>query len=143
LIELTSGPARRAAYEASGAWDETTLPVRVAEHAARDGSRVAVVDLTGRRSKTFDELHRDAGKVAGFLRSVGVEPGDVVGIQLPNWYETTAIVLGALTAGAVVNPILPIYRHKELRHMLSVGQARVLFTPPSTAGSTTPRWPAS
>jgi acyl-coenzyme A synthetase/AMP-(fatty) acid ligase len=67
--------------------------------------------------------------VAGFLAGAGVEVGDVVAMQLPNWYETVAVALGAYRIGAVLNPMLPVYRAKELRHMLRVGRTSVIFTP--------------
>ena len=45
-------------------------------------------------------------------------PGDVVSVQLPNWYETVAVDLGVLALGAVLNPLLPNYRAHELHHIL-------------------------
>ena len=59
----------------------------------------------------------------------GVQPGDVVSVQLPNWYETVAIDLGVLARGAVLNPLLPNYRSRELHHILGTSRASVLFTP--------------
>lgn len=120
---------RRQRYVAEGWWDGSTLTGQVAGHARRAADRPAVVDLGGERTATYAELDRDANRVAAFLSSVGVRPGDVVAVQLPNWYETVAIDLGILRAGAVLNPMLPVYRGRELRRMLSVGGTRVLFTP--------------
>jgi len=129
LVDVVTPPARRAAFEASGAWDGTTLAEQVRRHAAIDGSAPAVIDDLGARVRTYAELERDARKVAAHLRGLGVRPGDVVAVQLPNRYETVVIDVGVLMAGAVLNPMLTIYRAKELTHMLAVGAVRVLFTP--------------
>jgi acyl-coenzyme A synthetase/AMP-(fatty) acid ligase len=78
---------------------------------------------------SYAELDRDSNRLANFLLGVGVRPGDVVSVQLPNWYETVVVDLGIMKAGAVINPMLPNYRAKELRYMLGVGGVDVLFTP--------------
>jgi acyl-CoA synthetase (AMP-forming)/AMP-acid ligase II len=120
---------RRHAYETSGLWDGRTLPELVARHAAARGRTTAVVDLGGARVVDYATLDRDANRVAAFLLDTGVVPGDVVSVQLPNWYETVAIDLAVLRVGAVLNPLLPLYRAHELRHMLARAASRVLFTP--------------
>ena len=53
----------------------------------------------------------------------------MVSVQLPNWYETVAIDLGVLALGAVLNPLLPNYRSRELHHILGTARSAVLFTP--------------
>jgi acyl-coenzyme A synthetase/AMP-(fatty) acid ligase len=121
--------ARRATLVAQGAWTSETLPELVASHAADDGQRTAVIDRGGARLSTYAELDRDANRVANLLIRLGVRPGNVVSVQLPNAYETVAVDVGVLRAGAVLNPMLPIYRAKELRHMLTVGRVPVIFSP--------------
>jgi acyl-CoA synthetase (AMP-forming)/AMP-acid ligase II len=106
----------------------------VREHARETPDAVAVVDLLGERRHSYAELQEDARRVAGFLLEAGVSPGDVVAVQLPNRYETVVIALGVLMAGAVVNPMLPVYRSKELRYMLTVGRTRVMFLPDTCRG---------
>ena len=76
----------------------------------------------------------DSSRISGFLRRHGVRPGDVVAVQLPNWYEMVAIAIGIFKAGAVINPMLPVYRSKELRYMLRVGETKVVFTPATYRG---------
>jgi acyl-coenzyme A synthetase/AMP-(fatty) acid ligase len=129
LRDVVTTPEREAEYLASGLWDDVPLAVRLAEHASRQPDVVAVVDQYGAQPATFGELERDSNRVAQFLRRSGITPGDVVALQLPNWYPCVAIALGAMKAGAVVNPMLPIYREKELRHMLGLGRTKVIFSP--------------
>ena len=118
---------RREFYVRSGHWDDVTLVEQFRKHVTDHPDRVAVVD--GDLRATYAELDLDSARVASFLIDAGVRIGDVVAVQLPNWYATVAIGLGAFKAGAIVNPLLPIYRSIELQHMLSVAQTRVIFTP--------------
>jgi len=129
LRNVVTSPEQEREYLSRGLWNSDTLAAMVSTHAAARGDATAVVDRLGERRKTYAELDVDASRVAALLVGAGVVPGDVVAVQLPNWYETVAIAIGILKAGAVVNPMLPVYRSKELRHMLTVARAKVLFTP--------------
>jgi acyl-CoA synthetase (AMP-forming)/AMP-acid ligase II len=119
----------RKQFVEEGFWDTETLAGMVAKHAVESPEAVAVVDRLGARRVTYAELDSDANRVAAFLTQQRVEQGDVVAVQLPNWYETVAIALGIFKLGAIINPMLPVYRGRELRHMLRVGQTKVIFTP--------------
>ena len=98
---------RRLAYLASGVWDGTTLPGRVAAHAT-GATRRARSDEHGTHL-TYGDLWARAAAVAGFLGEQGIGAGDVVSVQLPNRLETTVVALGVLASGAVINPLLPNY----------------------------------
>jgi cyclohexanecarboxylate-CoA ligase len=117
LRNTVTPAARRKQYLDAGLWNADTLAGVVARHAAERPKAVAVVDRLGERRATYAELDGDANRVAAFLAAQGVEPGDVVAVQMPNWYETVTIALGIFKLGAVINPMLPVYRGKELRHM--------------------------
>jgi acyl-CoA synthetase (AMP-forming)/AMP-acid ligase II len=134
LGDLVTSDARREAYRASGAWDQSTLSERLRAHARASPDAEAVIDILGQRRRTYAQLDADALRVAGFLLDAGVVPGEVVAVQLPNRYETVAIALGILRVGAVINPMLPVYRSKELRYMLNVGKTRIFFLPDSYRG---------
>jgi len=133
--DTVTSEATRRRYEALGLWrDGDTLPARLALHAHERPAAPAVVDLGGSRVRSYRDLERDAERVAAFLWKAGVRPADVVSVQLPNWYETVAIDLGVLRLGGVLNPMLPIYRKREMCHMLGVGEVNVLFTPTEYRG---------
>src|SRR5262245_27635096 len=97
---MTAERARQ--YIADGWWDGSTLVDRVRSHAMRTPDAIAVVDETTDSRKTYRDLWDDALRVATFLAHSGVQRGDVVSVQLPNWYETVAIDLGVLALGAVL-----------------------------------------
>ena len=129
LADVVTPDALRAQYESTGAWDASTLPGRLREHAAASPDAVAVVDSDGERARTRGQLAADVRRLSGYLRARGIGPGDVVSVQLPNWYETVVVDLAVLGVGAVLNPMLPLYRGKELRHMLTASGAKAIFTP--------------
>jgi len=116
-------------YRSSGAWDSTTLAGRVLEWATERPDAVAVVDRQGTARHTYRQLADDSLRLASFLADRSVEQGDVVSVQLPNWYETVVVGVGSLLAGAVVNPLLPGYREREIRHVVEKARSRLLFTP--------------
>jgi acyl-coenzyme A synthetase/AMP-(fatty) acid ligase len=127
--DMVTSNARRDEMERLGHWNDDTLSARVAKHASKKPDSCAVVDSVGKREFSYAQLDADASRLANFLIAAGIKPGDVVSVQMPSWYETVVIDLGVMRAGAVMNPLLPNYRGKELRHMLTVGGVKVLFTP--------------
>jgi acyl-CoA synthetase (AMP-forming)/AMP-acid ligase II len=128
LVDVVTSDARRRAYVASGAWDGATLPAQVAAHAtARPDARAVIVEDGAHL--TYAELWDRATRVAGFLAAEGIGAGDVVSVQLPNRFDTAVVALGVLTAGAVINPLLPNYRARELAHVFTTARPRAVFTP--------------
>jgi cyclohexanecarboxylate-CoA ligase len=52
-----------------------------------------------------------------------------VSIQLPNWWEFAVAALACGRLGAVVNPLIPNFRERELRYMLEFCETRVFIVP--------------
>ncbi len=91
---------------------------------------IAVDPLSGETiRKTFAELERASTRVALGLLSAGVKRGDVVSFQLPNRWEAPALYIACSRIGAVFNPLLPVYRSRELRFMLSLAESKVAVIP--------------
>jgi long-chain acyl-CoA synthetase len=76
---------------------------------------------------SYGELDQAVARAAGLLRAKGVEPGDRVGMQLPNVPYFPIIYFGALRLGAVVVPMNPLLKEKEVGYHLSDSGARVLL----------------
>ena len=53
---------------------------------------------------------------------MGIGRGDVVSVQMPNWWEFAVVALAAARIGAVVNPLMPIFRERELSYMLDFAE---------------------
>jgi acyl-CoA synthetase len=90
------------------------------------GGLAAVFD--GDVAVTWRQLIDDAARFGGFLAANGVEPGDVVVWQLPNWWESIAVAYGIWAAGAVSSPVVPIYREHELRQVIAAVRPRCVVT---------------
>jgi cyclohexanecarboxylate-CoA ligase len=78
---------------------------------------------------TWGQLARRAAAAAAMLERAGVRRGDVVSFQLPNWCEFVALYLATVRLGAVANPLMPIFRRRELAFMLRLADARAFVVP--------------
>ncbi|MBX3642135.1 MAG: AMP-binding protein [Rubrivivax sp.] len=68
-------------------------------------------------------------RCAGGLQRLGIGAGDIVAVQLPNWWEFVVVSMAANRIGAVVNPLMPIFRERELSYMLGFAEAKLLLVP--------------
>jgi long-chain acyl-CoA synthetase len=75
----------------------------------------------------YGMLAQGAARVAGWLQSLGVAPGDRVAVSLPNIPHMPIIYYGILWAGGVVVPVNPLYKAREFAYVLRDAQARVFF----------------
>src|ERR1700754_4037549 len=83
---------------------------------------------------TYREYAAHVERFAGALFELGVRPGQVVAVQLPNWWQANALVLACARIGAVVAPIMTSIRSRELERVLARLQARVCVTTDRWAG---------
>jgi len=124
---------RRPAMREAGFWRDETLLHHLRNALAATPDKLAVVAIrseTGtERRFTYRQLDDAASRVAGSLRALGVVRGDVVSFQLPNWWEFSVLHLACLKLGAVSNPLMVIFRERELRFMLALAESKVLVVP--------------
>ena len=86
----------------------------------------------------YAELARMADRMAVGLHKLGVRQHDVVSCQLPNWWQFTLLYLACARIGAVLNPLMPIFRERELGFMLGHGESKVMLCPRPSVALTTP-----
>ncbi|SDZ33272.1 AMP-binding protein [Herbiconiux ginsengi] len=92
----------------------------------------AVIEVGDRpRTLSWAELKAEADRVSAVLLDLGVQPGESVAFQLPNWAECVTVTLGVLQIGAVVAPIMPVFGEREVAMVLARAKARVLVLPRS------------
>ena len=77
----------------------------------------------------YRELARLADRIAVGLTRLGVGRNDVVSMQLPNWWQFSLLYLACSRIGAVLNPLMHIFRERELSFMLKHGESKVLIVP--------------
>lgn len=68
---------------------------------------------------SYDQLLHRAAAVAGDLRARGVQPGDRVGLVLPNVPAFPVLFYGILLAGAVAVPMNPLLKAREVEYYLT------------------------
>jgi cyclohexanecarboxylate-CoA ligase len=114
--------------EARNIWD---LIVRRADETP---GRELAVDETGRRI-TFGAYRDRAERVAaGLEREQEVGEGDVVSWIQPSWIEAM-VLFGALRRlGAVQNPIIPIYREREVGFIVRQAEPSLVVAPSAWRG---------
>lgn len=124
---------RRAAMIEQGFWHDRTINDALDACLAEcpDKSALAAVSIeTGEvRRFTYRELAAMADRIAIGLTQLGVGRNDVVAAQLPNWWQFTLTYLACSRIGAVMNPLMHIFRERELSFMLKHGAAKVAIVP--------------
>ena len=112
--------------------DALTLWDLVARRAELTPDRVMLVD--GEDETTFAEYRERAERAAAGLAELGVGEGTAVSWQLPTWTESAVLVAALARLGAVQNPMLPIYRKREVGFIAAETQARLLVCPSTWKG---------
>lgn len=95
---------------------------RTAEHYG-DRPAIKLDDLV----LTYSELQDGARRVAALLKSKGVKSGDRVGLVLPNVPSFPVLFYGALAIGAVVVPMNPLLKGREVKYYLEDSGTSIVF----------------
>lgn len=127
-VTLTFNEQRRAAYRQQGLWGDASLADYWQQTARAMPDKIAVVDNHG-ASYTYSALDHAASCLANWMLAKGIESGDRIAFQLPDWCEFTVIYLACLKIGAVSVPLLPSWREAELVWVLNKCQAKMFFAP--------------
>ena len=126
------------AFTKSGLWPNRLITEYLDDNQAAEPDRPAIAgyrDGAGQPTRhSYAELGQAVRRIALGLTALGIGPGDVVAAQLPNWRHFTALYLACVRIGAVINPLMPIFRQRELTYMLSFGEAKVIVVPQSYRG---------
>jgi cyclohexanecarboxylate-CoA ligase len=94
---------------------------------------VLAVDEDG-RTMTFGEYRASSERAAAGLATLGLGEGTPVSWQLPTWIESMVLVGALSRLGVVQNPILPIYREREVGFVTKQTGARMLIVPSQWKG---------
>jgi len=105
-----------------------TIGALLDEMSAADGSRDALVVAHQNIRWTYAELKSRSDAFASGLLSLGLEPGDRVGIWAPNCAEWTVAQFATAKAGLILVNINPAYRLSELEHVLRAVGCRALIS---------------
>ena len=102
----------------------TNLTNMLVDTAAEHGDRIAIRldDL----AIPYAGLEASTRYVAGLLAAKGVGPGDAVGVMLPNVPYFPSVFFGALRLGAVVVPMNPLLKEREVGFQLKDSGAKLI-----------------
>ena len=102
-------------------------------HAAREHSGREFL-VFGSRRMTYAQVEREAMAFAESLADLGVQPGDRLAVDLPNWPEWVVTLLAAAYRGATLVPLDPSLTLHELRYQLRHAAVRAAVVAESHQG---------
>lgn len=132
---MTSEPIslRRPEMIRSGAWKDNIITDFLDKAVDGQPNKTAIISYRVAEEDShrlsFLELDQHVTRMAAGLAGMGVNKGDVVSCQLPNGWQMTALHLACIRIGAILNPLMHIFREHELRFMLRHAQSKVLVVP--------------
>lgn len=122
----------------AGLWGDELIVDHLDRVAGEKPDAVAVVDrnsTTGARTRlSYGKLRRLSLRAASGLRRLGIGPGDVVAVQLPSWWHYFVLYPACARIGAVINPLMPIFRERELAFMLGFLRTGLVVVPRTFRG---------
>lgn len=129
-------------------WPNRTILDYLNEAIANHPDKVAIIDKKSRY--TYREVGKLVDRVALGLLKIGLGKGDVISIQLPNWNEFVILHYAATRIGAITNPLIPIYRDREIGYMVGMVESKMIVVPDKFRGFDYPamierlshQWPA-
>jgi acyl-CoA synthetase (AMP-forming)/AMP-acid ligase II len=116
----------RPGYEEEGLWTQEAVGWLTSSAGRRWSTREYAL-FEGHRM-TFADLAAWVDRVAQDFVARGVRPGDRILAFAPNCLEVAAFQLAAWRIGAIVVPVVPIYREHEMRFILDDCRPTVVLT---------------
>ncbi|MGP3562687.1 AMP-binding protein [Geobacillus sp. BK01] len=128
-------------------WPNKTIIDYLKEWAEKQPDRVAIIDKKSRY--TYGEVAKLVDRVALGLLAIGLKKGDVISFQLPNWNEFVILHFAVTRIGAISNPLIPIYRDREIGYMVNLTESKMIVIPdefrgfryPEMVQRLLPHWP--
>ncbi|KRB76087.1 fatty-acid--CoA ligase [Nocardioides sp. Root190] len=115
-----------ASYYEQGYWQESSFYELVTAQAAATPDAPFLVDAAG--ALTFGEYADRVVRLAVGLKRAGLQRGERIAAQLPNWVEFPIVAAAASRIGAILVPIMPIYRGDEVGYVLQHSGAAMAVT---------------
>jgi len=123
-------PHLERAYVDGGWWTDDTLGAMVARQLAdHAGSAVAIWSRSRPWRGRYADVDDEARRLVTLLRDLGVQPGESVAFQIPNWREAVVSFAALALGGYVLVPIVHIYGRKEVAFILEQSGAAAYISP--------------
>ncbi|MDO8691136.1 MAG: AMP-binding protein [Dehalococcoidia bacterium] len=118
-------------YLAKGYWEGLTVSQALDRAVDAFPERLALVH--GDQRITYKAMRLRAERLASGFLGKGILPGDMVTVQMPNLPEFVYVHYALAKIGAITLPAIPLYRRKEMAHILDFSHS-VGYVAPSNYG---------
>ncbi|MEE0343437.1 MAG: medium-chain fatty-acid--CoA ligase [Eggerthellaceae bacterium] len=128
ITDLKVNEQNKKEYYEKGYWTEQTLFDVWSDRVSKFPDNEYVSDNLGVRF-TYAEIDDKAGRLAAWLKSVGVQNGDVVSFQMPPWSEFCILYVACLKVGAVCHPLPVTFNGEDLVYSMNLVESKAFICP--------------
>ena len=128
ITDLKINAENKKLYYEKGWWTDKTLNDRWNEAVEQYPDQEYVCDNLGIHY-TYAEVDDKAGRLAAWLKSVGVKNGDVVTFQCPPWSEFCILYVACLKVGAVIHPLPVTFNGADLVYGMNLVGSKAFICP--------------
>ena len=128
ITDLKVNEQNKKEYYEKGYWTEQTLFDVWTDRVSKFPDHEYVSDNLGVRF-TYAEIDDKAGRLASWLKSVGVKNGDVVSFQMPPWSEFCILYVACLKVGAVCHPLPVTFNGEDLVYSMNLVESKAFICP--------------
>ena len=107
----------------------------IAHNALNLPNKTATIELPSGREETYAQMHDRVGRIAGWLKGLGVERGDRVGVLALNSIDTLDIIFATWRIGAVHLALNFRLTPTELDYIIGDAEPKVLIADVELADS--------
>ena len=132
ITDLKINEEKKEYYE-KGYWTHDTIRDVWERQAQANADKEYVADDQDCRM-TYGEVDDAASRLAAWLVSQGIKPGDVVTLQFPNWAEFTIAYVACFKAGAVIQSLARNFNGADLTYAMNLVESRAYIGPTSSHG---------
>lgn len=123
-------PALERSYAEGGWWTADTLGAMIERQlASHPSARVSVWSRSRPWRGAYSDIDLEARRMIALLRAAGIQPGEAVAFQIPNWREAVVSFAALAMGGYVLVPIVHIYGRKEVSFILAESGVAAYISP--------------
>lgn len=124
-MALATSVKRAAIERRHGEWREMSLDAYL-DWAAQDFGDLPLV-LTDAETLTYADVVAQSQRIADRLQTLGIQPGERIGVVMANYPVTAPILFAIWRTGAVAVPMNTLYRPDELEYAIREADCALLI----------------
>ena len=110
---------------------ESTVHALIERRGAETPDAEYAISLATGRKLSYGALAASCARVGALLRRHGLAGGDTVSLVMPNGLQTLRLLLGAMHAGLVVNPVNLLSQPEQMRYVLGHSDCKLVCVSPA------------